>query len=72
VPGGPPDRDGADAAAILDAWLARVGNAAPDALLLPTPLRGRTPSNLTVRALEDGPGRLDLGAFDDLVLPREV
>ena len=48
VPGGPPERNGAEAAAILDAWLADIRGVEPEALLLPTPSRGRTPSNLTV------------------------
>jgi hypothetical protein len=48
APGGPPGRDGADAAAVLDAWLRHVREADPETLVLPTPSRGRTPCNLTV------------------------
>jgi hypothetical protein len=45
---GSPGREGAAALAVLDAWLACVRNAEWDALVQPTPSRGRTLRNLTV------------------------
>jgi hypothetical protein len=45
---GSPARDGTLALAILDAWLDRLREASWEALLEPTPSRGRTLRNLTV------------------------
>jgi hypothetical protein len=45
---GSPARDGAEALAILDAWLVRLRRADWETLLEPTPSRGRTLRNLTV------------------------
>jgi len=45
---GSPARDGASALAILDAWLACAREADWEALVQPTPSRGRTLRNLTV------------------------
>jgi hypothetical protein len=47
-PAGSPERDGADAAAILVAWLGHLRRAPWPALLEPTPARGRSLRNLTV------------------------
>ena len=47
-PPGSPVRDGADAAAILDAWLGRIRETPWSALLAPTPARGRCLRELTV------------------------
>jgi hypothetical protein len=47
-PSGSPGRDAAEAAAILDAWIGVVGEADWEALLAPTPARGRSLRNLTV------------------------
>jgi hypothetical protein len=47
-PRGSPVRDGADAAAILDAWLGRIRETPWSALLAPTPARGRCLRELTV------------------------
>jgi len=45
---GSPSRDGVEAAAILDAWIAILREADWEALLAPTPARGRSLRNLTV------------------------
>jgi len=45
---GLPESDGPAALAILDAWLVQIGHSSWDALLEPTPSRGRTLRNLTV------------------------
>jgi hypothetical protein len=47
-PGGAPAREGAEAAALLALWIERLRGQPWEALLEPTPARGRTVRNLTV------------------------
>ena len=64
---GPPARDAADAAAVLDAWLDRLRAASWPALLEPTPARGRSLRNLTVNVFhpfELLPAAWSSGEFD--------
>ena len=48
APSGDPQRDGADAAVILEAWLGHIRELDWQTLLRPTPSRGRSLRNLTV------------------------
>ena len=48
APSGDPQRDGADAAVILEAWLGHIHELEWETLLRPTPSRGRSLRNLTV------------------------
>jgi hypothetical protein len=61
-----PARDGADALAILDSWLRLVSDADWEAMVQPTPSRGRTLRNLTVNVFhpfELLPGAWATGKF---------
>ena len=48
APSGDPQRDGTDAAVILEAWLGNIHELDWETLLRPTPSRGRSLRNLTV------------------------
>jgi hypothetical protein len=66
-PSDSPGRDGADAAAILEAWLGRLRTTPWPALLEPTPARGRSLRNLTVNVFhpfELLPGAWTSGELD--------
>jgi hypothetical protein len=66
-PAGDPKRDAADAAAILDAWIAALRDAPWEALLAPTPARGRSLRELTVNVFhpfELLPAAWSAGEFD--------
>jgi len=61
VPASVPERDAADAATILDAWIDGIRGAEWEALLEPTPARGRSLRNLTVNVFH--PYELFRGAW---------
>ena len=66
-PVGDPGRDAADAATILGGWIAELRTASWEALLAPTPARGRSLRNLTVNVFhpfELLPGAWTTGEFD--------
>ncbi len=67
VPASVPERDGADTVTILDAWIDAIRRADWEALLEPTPARGRSLRNLTVNVFhpfELLPGAWRTGEFD--------
>ena len=66
-PGGSPCRDAQDATVILDAWLSHIRALEWEALLRPTPSRGRSLRNLTVNVFgpfELLPAAWITGSFD--------
>jgi hypothetical protein len=66
-PPGDPGRDAPDAAAILEAWIGELRNASWEALLTPTPARGRSLRELTVNVFhpfELLPAAWSTGEFD--------